>query len=201
MNELILQWTEADLLRTQTIREDQPSKHPGTVRIGRDPTQCDIVFSDQYPENHTISRLHVEILFKSPWNRFYLRNLQPKNPPLIDGGQLIQGEIALNSGCVIHLGQVQLEVVSITQTTPKVTILVPPQASVLASPSPSPHPSQPQPSLTPTTPRNLTYAIECPNCHLTLPLDARNSSCTRCGHFLADAESILVPAVQSSQSR
>lgn len=75
MNQLTLQWTEAGEVKTQSISDRQPQK------IGRDPTQCDIVFSDLYPENHTISRLHIEILFKPEWKRFYLRNLQPKTPP------------------------------------------------------------------------------------------------------------------------
>lgn len=45
MNELTLEWLEAGRNHTQKIYEQQPSKNPGTVRIGRDSAQCDIVLS------------------------------------------------------------------------------------------------------------------------------------------------------------
>ncbi|NEP44243.1 MAG: FHA domain-containing protein, partial [Okeania sp. SIO2H7] len=64
MNQLTLQWTEAGEVKTQSIDDRLPQK------IGRDRAQCDIVFSDLYRENHTISRLHVEIFFKPEWNLF-----------------------------------------------------------------------------------------------------------------------------------
>ena len=201
MNQLTLQWTEAGRVKTQTISDRLPQK------IGRDPSQCDIVFSDLYPENHSISRLHVEIFFKPKWERFYLRNLQPKNPPVINGGKLVEGEVALTQGSTIYLGQVKLEVAAISQTatdptTPNVTVLVPsnsprnvatPPIPPLSETKPTPTPPPPIPPPPPPPRQNPAYALECPNCTLILPLEKRNTNCTRCGHFLADAESILIP--------
>ena len=58
MNSLTLQWHDAGEEKTQIVYEQQPSKNPGTVRIGRDPKRCDIVLS-----HPTVSGLHVEIFF------------------------------------------------------------------------------------------------------------------------------------------
>ena len=105
MNALTLQWHDAGQNKTQNIYEQQPSKNPGTVRIGRDPLRCDIVVS-----NPTVSGLHVEIFFHSQQQRFLIRNLRSQNPPLVDGKQLVQGEMPLKEGSVIYLGQMQLQV-------------------------------------------------------------------------------------------
>ncbi|WP_200906258.1 FHA domain-containing protein [Limnoraphis robusta] len=45
MNELTLKWIEANQLHIQTFKEEQPSKYPGRIRIGRDPHRCDVVLS------------------------------------------------------------------------------------------------------------------------------------------------------------
>jgi hypothetical protein len=109
MQELTLEWLDAGKALLAKILERQPSKNPGTVRIGRDPAQCDIVLSDP-----TVSGLHVEIFFNPQQQRFYLRNLRQTNPPIVDGRSLTTGEVAINQGSSLRLGQMELRVKAIT---------------------------------------------------------------------------------------
>jgi chaperone protein DnaK len=109
VNQLTLEWQEAGQVRNTTLREQQPSKNPGTIRIGRDPAQCDIVFSDL-----TVSGLHVEILFNQQQQQFYVRNLRSSNPPIVDGQPLPTGEVPLFQGSNLQLGQITIKVKNIT---------------------------------------------------------------------------------------
>ena len=95
-NQLTLAWTEAGVRQTQTIQNGQPSKNPGTVRLGRDPVKCDIVFS-----HPSVSGLHVEIFFNQELQEYAVRNLRDSNPPLVDGKILTQGEATLRSDSLI----------------------------------------------------------------------------------------------------
>ncbi|MDY7014712.1 MAG: FHA domain-containing protein, partial [Cyanobacteriota bacterium] len=108
MPELILEWREGDRIKTQTLRDRQASKNPGTVRIGRDPLRCDIVIGDP-----TVSGLHVEIYFTPQPPQFILRNLRPSNPPLVNGRALPAGEVILGLGSTLQLGQIQIAVVAL----------------------------------------------------------------------------------------
>ncbi|MBO1347417.1 MAG: FHA domain-containing protein [Hormoscilla sp. GUM202] len=202
MQELTLKWTESDLERIETIREQQPSKHPGTVRLGRDPTTCDIIFKDQ-----TVSRLHVEIFYDRRRGSFCLRNLKPDNPPMVDEQIVGSGEVTLSSGNIIHLGQIEIKVIA--PVTP--TILHPPQprtprqppvqqnieSTILRPPQrPSgPTPPSPLPVLSPNT-----YALQCPNqqcknpdARRIVPYEYLGQTCPWCGTDLANAGSILLP--------
>jgi FHA domain len=179
--QLTLTWTESGRVKTQIVPDVPIGKTSECFRIGRDPAQCDLILLD-----NTISRRHVEIFFKPDWNRFYLRNLQPKNPPKIDGGILIEGEAALSRGSLIELGQVKLNVTHISDVQP----------SHFSAESVSAKPDQYSPPISFRSPilfSTSTYSLECPHCRNFSPLDMRNSACTHCGHFLADAESILIP--------
>lgn len=118
--ELTLEWQEAGQLKTATIRENQPSKHPGTVRLGRDVGLCDIVLSDP-----TISGVHVEIFFNSKQQRFYLRNLRPTNPPMVDGRLIPSGEAPLSHASMICLGNQELRVRMIAYTQAATTPVSP----------------------------------------------------------------------------
>lgn len=177
--QITLTWNEANCLKTQTIESSQYSESSGGFRIGRDRSQCHLVLSDT-----TVSRLHVELFFKPEYQRFYLRSLQPKNPPKIDGGSLISGEVALTVGSTIELGNLHLSVSQISEV-----------------PSPAVLPITSLPSFQPVSPQLLRspisspahYRLECPHCHTFAPLHMRNCACHHCGHFLADAESILIP--------
>ncbi|NJO29761.1 MAG: FHA domain-containing protein [Richelia sp. SL_2_1] len=187
MNSLTLQWYDAGQQKTQIIYEQQPSKNPSTVRIGRDPLRCDIVLS-----NPTVSGLHAEIYFNSQQKRFYIRNLREKNPPLVDGKQLIRGDVPLNEGSIICLGQMQLKVININ--IPQInsfpaTILEPPKPSRNNQPVIPVLPSK-SPSSTAPLPKS-SYGLQCPNCHKVCSIEHIQVGCPWCGTSLAAAISVL----------
>lgn len=179
MNELTLQWQEAGQQKTHKIYEQERCINPGTVRIGRDPARCDILLT-----HPTVSGLHVEVFFHSQQHRFYLRNLRTSNPPVVDGQQLIQGEVALSQGSTIYLGQMQVKVIAVsvpaTSSVPQ-TILIPPQPR-----AGTPHPS------TPAAPPKAVYGLMCPKCHQISPYEQLNFGCRWCGTSLAAAVSALI---------
>lgn len=171
MNEMTLGWTDANQVRTQTIREHQSSKSPGTIRIGRDPARCDIVLNDP-----TVSGLHVEIFFNPQLSGFYLRNLRQSNPPQVNGQNLVEGEIVLNQGSTIYLGQLELRVVSVSLAVFNIppTILIPPST-----------PRVPVPAA-------VTYGLQCPSCNRLSAYNQLNFGCPWCGTSLAAAVSVLM---------
>jgi pSer/pThr/pTyr-binding forkhead associated (FHA) protein len=211
MNALTLQWYDAGQNRTQQIYEQQPSKNPGTIRIGRDPLQCDIVLT-----NPTVSGLHVEVFFNSQQQSFYIRNLRSQNPPLVDGQPLPQGEKPLNQGSVFYLGQVQLQVNAVNINTIPPTVINPaqphqnPQVTPPRQQQPPIHknrqvtaPIPPQPPIhqhhhTPPSPVHNhppalgNYGLECPKCHKVSPIENLQIGCHWCGTSLAAAVSVLV---------
>jgi hypothetical protein len=175
MHELILEWREAAQNRTVTIRDQQPSKNRGTVRLGRDPARCDVVLSDP-----TVSGLHVEIFFHVQQHSFALRNLRITNPPLVDGHPIAQGDVLLNIGSTIYLGQQGLKVsaVSLAAISGGIvpTVLLPPQAPLPFNPSPP----------------VVSYGLQCPRCSRVSPYDRIDSGCQWCGTSLAAAASVLM---------
>ncbi len=109
MNEMTLQWQEADHNFNHKISDRQPSKNPGTIRIGRDPALCDIVVT-----NPTVSALHIEIFFSPDRHCFCVRSLRSNNPPIVDGQRLEQEDVKLELNSSICLGQIQMKVVNIS---------------------------------------------------------------------------------------
>jgi hypothetical protein len=176
MHKLTLEWHEAGQLRRETIHHEQRSKYPGTVRLGRDPVRCDLVFSDP-----TVSGLHVEIFFNPSTQAFALRNLRPTNPPLVDGQPISQEETPLSQGSTIYLGQLALTVAAVSLAVPNKgippTILVSPQALAAAN--------QPAPDV-------VSYGLQCPNCGRVAPYERMDLGCQWCGVSLAAAASILI---------
>ena len=176
MNKITLEWQEAGRIKRETIHDQQPSKHPGTVRMGRDPARCDLVLNDP-----TVSGLHVEIFFNCATHSFNLRNLRQSNPPVVDGRQITQGEVALGQGSTIYLGQIELNVTAVTLSLPNngipPTILMPPPALAVAN--------QPAPAV-------VSYGLQCPNCHRTSPYERIDWGCQWCGTSLAAAASVLI---------
>ncbi|WP_413165033.1 FHA domain-containing protein [Capilliphycus salinus ALCB114379] len=173
MNELTLKWIEANQLQIRTLHPQQPSKHPGTIRIGRDPHRCDVVLS-----HPTVSGLHVEIFFDTTSDQFRVRSLRDSNPPRIDGQLLSSTEATLNPGSHLCLGQVELEVVSISTPTPEIppTILLPPNPV---------YPIKPQT----TSPQ---YGLQCPKCDRLTPYEQIDLGCRWCGTSLASAISVVL---------
>ena len=187
MNSLTLEWQDAGQDKTQIIYEQQPSKNPGTVRIGRDPQRCDIVLS-----HPTVSGLHVEIFFNSQQKRFYIRNLREKNPPLVDGKQLVKGDVLLNQGSIVCLGQMELKIININ--IPQInsfpaTILEPPKPGQNSQPISPAVPAKP--SSTAPLPKG-SYGLQCPNCHKVSSIEHIQVGCPWCGTSLAAAVSVLV---------
>ncbi len=184
MNVLTLQWHDVGQSKTQKIYEQQPSKNPGSVRIGRDPLRCDIIVSDP-----TVSGLHVEIFFDSQQQSFYIRNLRGQpNPPLVDGKQLMQGETRLGEGSIIYLGKLKFQVTEVNTNTIPATILTPPVTPQQAE--------QYQRSTSPTQPKAV-YGLQCPKCNKVSPPVNLQVGCPWCGTSLAAAVSVLcVPQKQ-----
>lgn len=186
MSALTLQWYDAGREKTQTIYEQQQqTKNPGTVRIGRDPLRCDIVLSDP-----TVSGLHIEIFFNL--GQFLVRNLRSSNPPNVDGKKLTHGEQLLKQGSVILLGQAQLKVIAVFSSEAS---SVPP--TVLSAPPVN------RPVQAPRTPignqqqhvhhqHQAAYGLECPKCHKVSSTDFLHIGCRWCGTSLAAAASVLV---------
>jgi hypothetical protein len=176
MNHITLEWQEAGHLRRETIRDQQHSTYPGTVRLGRDPMRCDLVLSDP-----TVSGLHVEIFFDPQQHCFALRNLRHSNPPVVDGRQITQGEVFLSQTSTIYLGQVELKVVAVSLAVPhqgiSPTILMPPQPLAAVN--------QPYPDV-------ISYGLQCPNCFRVSAYDRMDLGCPWCGTSLAAAASILM---------
>ncbi|MBD2042437.1 FHA domain-containing protein [Microcoleus sp. FACHB-672] len=187
MNQLILEWSEAGQPRSQTIQDQQPSKHPGTVRIGRDPSRCDIVLT-----HPTVSGLHIEIFFNRQQNNFSLRNLRDTNPPAVDGHRLSVGELPLHPDSRILLGEVELNVVAVSVATSGVapTVIASPLAAIPAFPSPG---KPVKPAISPTVPPNANYGLECPCCNRISPYERLDLGCPWCGTSLAAAVSVVMP--------
>jgi predicted component of type VI protein secretion system len=194
MNALTLQWQDAGQQKTQQISDRQASKNPGTFRIGRDPLQCDLVLSDA-----TVSRLHIEIFFHQQQQNFYIRNLKPGNPPLVDGQQLFHGEMPLRQGSVIRLGQkTEIKVIAVASNAIAATVVAPPTPPV-TPPSVSSrhhhHHSAPTPPVhsrnSPSQPQGV-YGLECPKCHKVSSPEHLQVGCPWCGTSLAAAVSVLV---------
>jgi pSer/pThr/pTyr-binding forkhead associated (FHA) protein len=174
MNALTLQWHDAGQDKTQNIYEQQVTHNPGTVRIGRDPLRCDIVLS-----HPTVSGLHVEIFFHQQQQNFYIRNLRSQNPPVVDGNPLVQGEMPLTERSSISLGQIKLNVTSVSTGRIPATILLPPHPPVNIGH----HQYSSAPGV---------YGLECPKCHKVSPGENLQIGCHWCGTSLAAAVSVLV---------
>ncbi|GAA6623247.1 hypothetical protein NUACC26_090720 [Scytonema sp. NUACC26] len=163
LHELSLEWFENGQIRTQKILENQPTKQPDVFRIGRDPAVCDLVLSEP-----TVSRLHVEIFFKTQHRCFYLRSMNPNNPPAIDGQFLITGEALLHQGTILRLGQMEFRVstVSLNQyppgyvPNPPSSPYVPPQQQIPSTRRPpASNPQEPQHYPPPSVPPQYRQEI------------------------------------------
>ncbi|MBW4649072.1 MAG: FHA domain-containing protein [Kastovskya adunca ATA6-11-RM4] len=178
MHELTLEWQEKGQIKRETIYNQQRSRSPGTVRLGRDPARCDLVLSDP-----TISGLHVEIFFNTTTHNFALRNLRQSNPPVVNGEQVTHGEISLSQGSIIYLGQAEVKVVAVLLSAPIIppTMLVPPTPSIQPQHSPE-----------------VTYGLECPRCHRTSAYERLDWGCQWCGTSLAAAASVLMTPISNS---
>ncbi|QUY43343.1 FHA domain-containing protein [Acaryochloris marina] len=147
MTELTLEWVEGGVSRSEQIQPNQPSKNPGTVRIGRDPQKCDVVLSDS-----SVSGLQAEVYYHAGSQVFYLRSLRDTNPPIVNGQPITTGEVPLGTASTVSLGRVVLNArVSGDGGIPPTEVNqpggVPP--TTVSSPAPAAPPPYPSPSPTP----------------------------------------------------
>lgn len=175
----MLEWVENGQIKTVTIADQQPSKHPGTVRLGRDPARCDVVLP-----HPTVSGLHVEVFFDVQQQGFYLRNLRDTNPPIVNRQKLMSGVALLQQGHSFYLGQVEVKVVAIAPAVPPTVITAP---LAIATESPIPPTARPAASASPPT-----YGLRCPKCNQTSSYEYLRVGCPWCGTSLAAAESVLM---------
>ena len=113
MDTITFAWTEAGQRKTQTFVDTFSTEDTWTIRIGRDPAQCDLVLPSLTASDRTVSRLHVEIAFNPTHASFYLRNLKPSNPVQVDG-QAVAGKVVLKEGSIIRMGEVEVNVASLS---------------------------------------------------------------------------------------
>ncbi|WP_299487169.1 FHA domain-containing protein [Acaryochloris sp. IP29b_bin.137] len=167
MSELTLQWSEFGQTKTQVLRNQQPSKQPGKIRLGRDPALCDIVFQER-----SVSGLHVEIFFQPQAQQFFIRSLRLQNPPLVDGILLKQGDLPIRAGSRIKLGRVELQITAMTITPPAIPPTFPKSG----------------PSST------AAYGLQCPQCHHVSAYsnDAIKQDCPMCGHSMATSNTVFI---------
>lgn len=188
MNRLTLEWVELGQVRTQTIIDQTPTKHPGTFRIGRDPQQCDLIV--QHP---TVSKLHIEIFFNPQQSKFYLRNLRDTNPPLVDQHWVTDGIAPLHPNSVLLLGQLEMRVREVNLALLP-TVVTPPPGAFRPAPPPAPRavssPSGQVPL--PQAAGHLSYGLQCPKCQRISPYEHLEVGCAWCGTSLAAAPSILI---------
>ena len=184
METLTLEWIDGGQIKTQIIQAQQPSKHPGTVRVGRDRNRCDLVLSDP-----TVSGLHVEIFFNHQEQCFYLRNLRESNPPTVDGYSFRTGEVALKLNSTIILGQQPLRVTHISQQGSNIP------ATILVSSSSN---SAPHQAAFANQPPQQQYGLKCPKCDRISLYEWQETTCLKCGTNLAQAWSVLITPAERS---
>lgn len=180
MYAITVAWQEGEQVETKTLHPWQASKQPGVIRIGRDPDRCDWVLA-----HPTVSGLHVEISFQPEQQQFYLRNLRPQNPPIVDGSLLRQGELALQTGSQIRLGELELNVMAIAPI--KTTILLSPHLPAVTLPPSIAPLSAAFPAVPPSA-----YGLQCPKCHQDSPYEQLMEGCPWCGTSLAAAASVIL---------
>jgi FHA domain len=101
---LILTWRELGKQKIHTIASEGKNGDPNRLKLGRDPSRCDLIFADQ-----TVSGLNAEIYFDDRAAAFYIRNLRPVNPPFINGNKVVSST-CLESSTTLYLGKVAIAI-------------------------------------------------------------------------------------------
>lgn len=169
MYRLTLEWSEGYQRHSKTISALEENQSNAIIRIGRDKKQCDVVVNDT---TNTVSRLHAEIFFNSNRNKLYLRNstrerAQP-NPVIVDRQRVIEQDIPLQTGSLIQLGKVTINVKSL--------LIIQPQ---LNQPRPNQSVSQQE------------YGLQCINGH-KVSYDHVGLFCPYCGTGLQSVDTIVI---------
>jgi predicted component of type VI protein secretion system len=191
MSTLVLEWVESNgggsQTRRQNISDTAPTKNPGSFRIGRDRSQCDLEIS-----HNTVSRLHIEILFSERQNSFFVRNLAPNNAPLVDGQFVVQRELPLRQGSTIILGQMVFEVISIEESLAATVVVAPPLTGGQYKRTNTSNRSRLNQVQVGGHKHEPHYGLECPKCRKTSDYSYLNIGCRWCGTSLGSAGTVLL---------
>ncbi|MCS7225411.1 MAG: PrsW family glutamic-type intramembrane protease [Gloeomargarita sp. SKYB31] len=103
MSFIILEWQEDGRTHRRQMSLSDPTL---VIRLGRDPSACDVVFTDP-----TVSGLQAEIA--GDGQGVFLRCLRESNPPWVDGQRLGATPVPLRTGSTIRLGRTVVKVVAI----------------------------------------------------------------------------------------
>ncbi|NJR17179.1 MAG: FHA domain-containing protein [Calothrix sp. CSU_2_0] len=119
MHKITLEWQEDNQNVSRTISSEYQTKTPRVIRIGRDPSQCDVIIQDS---TNRVSRLHAEIFFNLDENSFYIRNVtlnqgQP-NVILINNQPVVEDEIlAINNEIKLRDFPIKIVNIEVEQST------------------------------------------------------------------------------------
>ena len=166
MYRLTFQWMEAGTAKSQTLALREVNGQIGTICVGRDAERADLVLAD--PQKR-VSRRHVEIFFKQPEQRFYLRNLTRRNPAgsqnpaIVDGQRVIVEEVPLQVGSKVQVGGFLVLVADIQ------------------FPQPVQAPQQPV--------EQPVFGVKCPNDHL-ISYEYLGLVCPHCGEAVQAGETV-----------
>ncbi len=146
MHKIIFEWMEGNQTRSQTISSDEQTIIAKKIRIGRDPSLCDVVVKDS---TNKVSRLHAEIYFNQKLDSFCVRNAtwNQTNPNivLVDEILVTEEEKPIHSGSILKLRDIPLKIAEI-QLNPSTVINNPsPQPTYQNSPNPSKVMNNPSP--------------------------------------------------------
>lgn len=172
MFKVTLKWQEDGQLQSKSITTTLPTKHPNTIRIGRDAAQCDIVLND--PEK-TVSRLHAELFLNPSDHMVTIRNLTrdqegKQNPIMVDHQKVIRQEIPVSVGTSLQLGRVLVTLSDIEVN----------QAAI--------KPSSSEP----------TYGIKCHTCGNVISYDYLGLACPYCGSTVQADDTVEFYRVSNS---
>ena len=175
MYRLTLEWSEGSQRHSKKISALEENQANTIIRIGRDEKQCDVVVNDA---TNKFSRFHAEIVFKSDQNKLYLRNStrersQP-NPVIVDRQRVIEQDIPLQTGSLIQLGKVTLNVKSLEILQPQV--------------------NQPRFNQSVT---QQEYGLQCINGH-KVSYDYVGLFCPYCGTALQSVDTIIISRATTS---
>jgi hypothetical protein len=101
---LTLTWNDRGQQKNYTIYSQNDNGVAGRVKLGRNPSQCDLLFADR-----TVSGVNAEIYFDCQLQKFLLSNLRAINPPFLDR-QKVVSTTDLHSGVVLYLGRVPIAI-------------------------------------------------------------------------------------------
>lgn len=117
MYKFTLEWFEEGRKFSRTFSAGDQTKQKGQFLLGRDESQCDIVFKDSAK---TVSRLHAAIFYDPQKQQLLVKNLTTNrpnpNPVIVNGKAIALESVPLSSGNVIKLGRISITLTNLEWT-------------------------------------------------------------------------------------